>query len=97
MQYYLNKAKLREEGLEARFAAMNRAGLGLAKEVAVETGTLAAGSLYNSIDFDAKDPRSVAGVREMFRVHPPSPTLPYETTGRWCRSKWSTRWRRGWT
>ncbi|HYM63850.1 MAG TPA: homocysteine S-methyltransferase family protein [Gaiellaceae bacterium] len=64
--YYGHREKLRIIGKEELLEPLNRQALALAKEVADETGTLAAGDICNTNVFEPDDDDSVRAVRMMF-------------------------------
>lgn len=65
--YYANRAKLRLIGKEDILEKMNRAALRNAREVAEETGTILAGNVSNTTDYNPKDKDTWKAVRESFR------------------------------
>jgi betaine-homocysteine S-methyltransferase len=63
--YYAHREKMRIVGKEHLLEALNRQALGIAKEVAAETGALVAGDICNTNVF-ADDAKSQGTVRAMF-------------------------------
>jgi betaine-homocysteine S-methyltransferase len=64
--YYGHREKLRTVGKEDLLEPLNRQALGLAKEVAMESGALFAGNICNTNMYDPHDPRSLRECRAMF-------------------------------
>jgi betaine-homocysteine S-methyltransferase len=64
--YYGHRTKLRSIGKEDLLEQLNRDALALAREVAVETGSLFAGNISNTNVFDPEDSGSTAVVRSMY-------------------------------
>jgi betaine-homocysteine S-methyltransferase len=63
--YYAHREKMRDVGKEHLLEELNRAAIGLAREVATETGALAAGDICNTNVF-ADDEASRTAARTMF-------------------------------
>jgi betaine-homocysteine S-methyltransferase len=64
--YYAHREKLRLIGQEHLLESMNRQALQIARNVAVDTGTLLAGDVCNTNVFNPADPITVTQVRAMF-------------------------------
>jgi len=65
--YYANRAKLRLIGKEDVLEPLNRAALRIAREVAEETGTIMAGNICNTTNYNPKDPQTWDEARAMFQ------------------------------
>jgi betaine-homocysteine S-methyltransferase len=66
--YYGHRSKLRAVGKEGLLGELNRKALRMAREAARGTGTLLAGNLSNTWEYDPDDPEKSAEVcRSMFR------------------------------
>ena len=66
LTYYAHREKLRVVGREKDLEPINRRALGIAKEVAMESGALLAGGICNTNIYDPADPASHKAVRAMF-------------------------------
>jgi betaine-homocysteine S-methyltransferase len=64
--YYAHREKLRVIGKDHLLESMNRQALQIARNVAVDTGTLLAGDVCNTNVFNPADPITVTQVRAMF-------------------------------
>ncbi|GEL19130.1 homocysteine S-methyltransferase family protein [Pseudonocardia asaccharolytica] len=64
--YYAHREKLRQIGKDHLLEPLNRQALELARDVALDSGTLLAGGICNSNVFDPADPARHAQVRDMF-------------------------------
>jgi len=66
LTYYAHREKMRLVGREEELEPMNRQAIRIAKEVAAETGTLAAGNICNTNIYDPNDPETVAKVKAIY-------------------------------
>jgi len=66
LTYYAHREKLRVIGREKDLEPINRRALELAKEVALESGSLLAGNICNTNVYDPADTKSHEAVRSMF-------------------------------
>ena len=66
LTYYAHREKLRAVGKDGLLEDMNRQALGLARDVAQDTGTMLAGNVCNTNLYDPADTESQARTRDMF-------------------------------
>lgn len=67
-QFYLHRGKLRLIGREDDIEKINREALRIAREVADKTGTLMAGNICNTLEYDPSKPETNEVVRNMYKV-----------------------------
>lgn len=68
LQFYLHRAKLRLIGREDDLEKINREALRIAGQVADDTGTLMAGNISNTLQYDPDKPETHQQIRSMYKV-----------------------------